>query len=67
MKFLKALWRYWIWVCVVAGTGAVVLGLVAGAYLLFKHTAAPDRDQATECLDQGGTWDAEGLECRTSA
>lgn len=66
MKILKALWRYWTWVCVALLSTAVVLYLLSALFGLLRPITIHD-DRPGKCIDAGGTWDAEEGLCKSPA
>lgn len=64
MKLLQAFWRYWTWVCVALVTTCLVFGAMTLVIQYFKKDTLLPAYPAAECLEQGGTWDAEAQHCR---
>ena len=62
MTILQNLWRYWKWLCVALLTTTLVLFLVATVLTNFKPFGDDDA-AATECVDSGGTWNADTRAC----
>ncbi|PZO82799.1 MAG: hypothetical protein DI626_09705 [Micavibrio aeruginosavorus] len=68
MKILHEIWHYWkslsVWFC----TAFVVLVLLT---VIINHFKTPsgtsEPDPAAQCLDDGGTWNAEEAHCRFPA
>jgi len=67
MNIAQHFWRYWKWLCVALVTTAVVLFLLATLVNFFKSSAGPDTAPPAQCIDQGGTWNAEEGRCQFPA
>lgn len=66
-RVLKEAWRYWKWLCVASVTSFIVL--VTLTYLLggFADKTPPPLSPSEQCLDNGGRWNADTLDCEHAA
>lgn len=67
MKLWSAFWAYWKWFCTALVTSTLVLLLVATLVQHFKPVGEDLQKRIEECIDKGGTWDADALTCKTQA
>lgn len=66
MNLVKTFWRYWMWVCTALVTTAAALYVLSTVVTYFKAAPA-HQDQIGQCIDEGGTWDAEEGQCKRPA
>jgi hypothetical protein len=64
VKFLKEFWQYWKWLCVALMTSFVILFVLS---MIITHFQMPEPDKnIRECIESGGTWDADSLICKAA-
>lgn len=65
--YLKMIWIIWMYTCTATVTLCLLVMLGSSVWNLVSPGAKDDVDRAGQCIEQGGTWDAEEEFCRTAA
>ena len=67
MKLWISIWHFWKWLCVALMTSFAVLALLAAFVTMFKSGSKIDKQTIEDCMDTGGTWDADAGKCKHAA
>lgn len=59
-------WRYWKWLCVVFTTTFIVLVIATFVVQSFQRSE-PQNDPAYDCIQNGGSWNADTSSCEGAA